>query len=52
MVARVYLVYEKDKFRQYSAEFDEIAALLAMKTGKEGFDDTGHKHGPDCGHVH
>jgi hypothetical protein len=49
IVARVYLVYEKEKEDEYEAEFSAIASILQMKqeTGHSG-----HKHGPDCGHIH
>lgn len=48
LLARVYLVYEKEKESQYKAKFDEIAAALSMKGSAGG----GHEHGPGCDHLH
>jgi hypothetical protein len=49
IIARMYIVYEKEKQGKYSAEFAEIAAMLQLK---QGGDAPPHVHGPDCGHVH
>ena len=49
IIARVYIVYEKEKEEQYSAEFTEIAAMLQLKPDTKI---EGHVHGPDCGHIH
>jgi len=49
IIARMYIVYEKEKLDQYKSEFDKISAALQLK---QGGDDTPHVHGPDCGHLH
>jgi hypothetical protein len=51
ITARAYLVYEKDKETQYFSEFSEIVKMLQMKPDIEPGHE-GHKHGPDCGHLH
>jgi hypothetical protein len=49
IIARMFIVYEKEKQSKYSAEFAEIAAMLQLKQGNDGGP---HVHGPDCGHIH
>lgn len=49
IIARVYLLCEKNNISEYTHEFEAIIADLQIKLVKET---EAHKHGPDCGHLH
>jgi hypothetical protein len=48
IIARIYLVYEKEKEAEYARVFDEIVSIMSLKPEIGG----GHEHGPDCTHLH